>query len=689
MSTKFYYRSTFTGSLDYTPVPSGWSANYKITLSPFDLSKTKGAAAVTHQLLVPYTGQAVWGFWGMFISPPLNGDQTVGGGPITFNTGNYSEYPEYLRFSTNKAKIYVWRPSTGTVVGTVWNRADAWVGPSYPAGVDPITDVTQGTVDASYAIDALDGDVVVVEQWSSSTGQYYNWYAGHMFNGTTENTTENATVTNHASYIIFNETLIFKLVVTAAITNTLVLGTGNVGSVGINKSGSVALTGVEATGGVSRLTGVLPTYLRVYDIAPLPLVMKFSPKIPKWITRFWGPLPSFNFTVPEANADSGNAQGSDGTMAQRHVARVTYIEMQVPEGDERFIVFGNTGNASQTTEGRVSNLGDRGTGNSAVGYVRGVGHGTDVALLGVQGVGGIQSVGEGLAVVLTGVLGTGRFGSILVHGSTVALTGVQGAGAVTTVGTGLLITGVAAAGTVGTVAAIAGTPRTVALTGLQISAIVGSVTKGLLDHLAGVGAVTGVGNLASNTSRKLTTATGYSSVGSMGISPHKTVHLTGNEGLVRQGPLLPRPQLHSVLTGCDPGTLFPAHQNALHGVAGAGQVSTPLPMLQFALEGLEASGGAGNLDSLIDYYRLSEGVEAQAEVGECLPATVVRLFGVGAAALQGSMVGSTAHKWTSLTGVQSGGALGSMRQYQIGRTRYVVVPPDILYRAQELTKRVA
>lgn len=139
---------------------------------------------------------------------PLASNQTVGGGAMILNAAD-SETNTNTNFWTNSLNVYVWRPSTKSVVGYVRDATGASIGGAEPtaAGSIQVTNITGIT---SSAVSAQAGDIVVVEVWARITQGMGTAYGGSFYyDGSTVNTTENAVVTNHASFIEFTENLTF------------------------------------------------------------------------------------------------------------------------------------------------------------------------------------------------------------------------------------------------------------------------------------------------------------------------------------------------------------------------------------------------------------------------------------------------------------------------------------------------
>lgn len=160
---------------------------------------------------------------GMFASNPLNGAQTVGGGTMILNAAD-GESNLNLNFWVNALNVYVWRPSTGTVVGYVRDATNVSLGGTEPTVASTtnayVTNITNIT---STAVAAQDGDVVVAEVWGRFTNGMATSYNGYFYyDGSTVTTAENTLVTNHASFIELTENLTFRgRTIAGALTETV------------------------------------------------------------------------------------------------------------------------------------------------------------------------------------------------------------------------------------------------------------------------------------------------------------------------------------------------------------------------------------------------------------------------------------------------------------------------------------
>jgi hypothetical protein len=211
MATRLYLQATSnllsgtfpTASTSSVGAPS-WSAvgattirmmDYEIGPSMSNLGGTSGAVTTILK-----------GLFGMFVSPPIVGDQTIGGGTWTFNAAD-SESNLAANAWFSMVNVYVWRPSTGSKVGTISDTG------TQSGGLEPLATTIQVSTftRTTSAISALSGDVIMFEAWTShvqgaATARNMRLY----FGGTTVNTTENAVVTNHASFVEMSEEVRFS-----------------------------------------------------------------------------------------------------------------------------------------------------------------------------------------------------------------------------------------------------------------------------------------------------------------------------------------------------------------------------------------------------------------------------------------------------------------------------------------------
>lgn len=165
-----------------------------------------GAAQVSTALAISRDTVNREEFIRFFSSLPLRGAQTVGGGTATLNVAD-SESNAAANFWIDSVNVYVWRPSTGALVGTVRDAVD--LGGTEPTAINS-EQVTTFTFTTS-AVSAADGDVIICEIWADFTqGMSATYTLTFYYDGTTETTVENTIVSNHAAFLELAETLTFQ-----------------------------------------------------------------------------------------------------------------------------------------------------------------------------------------------------------------------------------------------------------------------------------------------------------------------------------------------------------------------------------------------------------------------------------------------------------------------------------------------
>lgn len=197
MATKLYFHaaaSSVGGTLPGAGTQSSFTPNFSDPNASVnrDMSTTPGSAQTSAGVTASYGAVSTLVFLARFISPPLNGAQATSG---TNEIVTISAAADETSLNANRtftaAAIYVWRPSTGARIGFLIDNAVA-------AGTEPGTTETALTkTHACNNVAASNGDVVVVEAWSSGTPSMAasyteNWY----YDGTTE-----ASITSCAAFI--------------------------------------------------------------------------------------------------------------------------------------------------------------------------------------------------------------------------------------------------------------------------------------------------------------------------------------------------------------------------------------------------------------------------------------------------------------------------------------------------------
>lgn len=227
MATRFYlHDATWTpGSGDTAPVPllTGRPVNSAAlvtqapglsTLRKMDTSIGTGpqidAAATTQASTTRQTT-----VYRVFVSPPLQGGFSVPSAASVNYRWNVadSQTNSAAAHIVNCAHVYVYRPSTGAIVGTIGLYTYDG-GPSAPSTTkSPQVSISQNwgyrSADSS-PIAVQDYDVIVVQIAANFTQSMATAYSGSFYyDGNTVNTTENAVVTSHASYLDFDANFSF------------------------------------------------------------------------------------------------------------------------------------------------------------------------------------------------------------------------------------------------------------------------------------------------------------------------------------------------------------------------------------------------------------------------------------------------------------------------------------------------
>jgi hypothetical protein len=204
----------------------------------FTMNSITGTSQVLRSVSGSATVAAQSLFCAFFCSDTFDADQPVGGGNqlVTLNIANREsstsmDFGEDLRTS-----VYVWRPSTGSVVGYV-HDGGAMTGNAEPSNSLAIR-VNQGVVTSTATVMALAGDVLICEVWQQFVQASGVLGAGTIYwDGTIVNTTTNASVSSHASFLDLS-------------ASTLTFGTPPVLSISCSFGQSLAAATQSAAGGV-------------------------------------------------------------------------------------------------------------------------------------------------------------------------------------------------------------------------------------------------------------------------------------------------------------------------------------------------------------------------------------------------------------------------------------------------------
>lgn len=217
MTTKLYFHDASNAAAGTYPAGEQSSATPSWSATGASTLRTMNTTIGTAQTSLSGTSLANTGlqlpFMGHFTSPPLNGDQNVTGS-LRLNVALTQSNTQMNLGQYLSTCLYVWRPSTGALVGKLYEGPGNQIAVSGAAAPSAANTekVDWGSVSgAGTMIAALDGDVLICEVWPAFIqGTAAAYTATFFFDGTTENTTLDATVSNHAAFVEVDENLVFK-----------------------------------------------------------------------------------------------------------------------------------------------------------------------------------------------------------------------------------------------------------------------------------------------------------------------------------------------------------------------------------------------------------------------------------------------------------------------------------------------
>src|SRR6476469_5470739 len=196
MATRLYFHNA-ASSVTGTSIQS---TRTKATATGADTLRTMNTIIGTSQTSMTGNTQAITTaqsmLVGWFCSPPLSGSQLVGATGMVLNCAD-AESNTNANFWVNDVIVYIWRPSTNARIAVFQNTTLAGVSrggtEATAASTEQVTHITG--ISSLGASIAADGDVLIVEVYAYFTQGMATAYTGTMYyDGTTENTTENATV---------------------------------------------------------------------------------------------------------------------------------------------------------------------------------------------------------------------------------------------------------------------------------------------------------------------------------------------------------------------------------------------------------------------------------------------------------------------------------------------------------------
>lgn len=205
MATRLYLHDTVNAlSGTFPTTPQGRAADWMVvggdTLRV--MNTTKGTSQTSRSGTSLPQSTAQFGLLGMWTSPALAAYSTTASLTSIINFAA-AENNAFMDFCEDvRLDLYVWRPSTGSIVGSAATSASTWSGDAEPNAIntEKCEHATRSAFPSSIAIQ--DGDVLIVEVWSRHLQSNSNAHIGTVYyDGTVETTLTNTTVSDHAAFL--------------------------------------------------------------------------------------------------------------------------------------------------------------------------------------------------------------------------------------------------------------------------------------------------------------------------------------------------------------------------------------------------------------------------------------------------------------------------------------------------------
>lgn len=211
MPTRFYFHST-TNSTVGLPTTEQSSLTATLSVDAQTLNRTMNTTIGTGMTSIGTTSASTSSrnlYYTRFVSQPIF-QSSIAANTWTYNFSALQQHAS-ANFPVNgsnqavRVNCYVWRPSTSTKIGTILDGTTAATADENAANINAVKHTTfTGAAVAGTA----SNDVIIFEVWFIITSVTTTTLAKNFFyNGTTVNTTDNNTVSNHASFLETPETL--------------------------------------------------------------------------------------------------------------------------------------------------------------------------------------------------------------------------------------------------------------------------------------------------------------------------------------------------------------------------------------------------------------------------------------------------------------------------------------------------
>ena len=214
MATRLYFHAA-TNALSNLPTTEQSSLTSVKDVDAQTVNRTMDTTIGTSQTSIVLTSNATSSlqdyYFTRFVSPALSGISSITAQTWTYNiatmeSNTSANFPCATQNSV-RTVAYVWRPSSQTKVGNIRDNVSDSTTTEGTASTERSHFVTfAGSLVSSIS----NGDVICFEVWFSITQLIATAYTDTFyFDGTTATTTDNTTVSSHASFLETPQTLTF------------------------------------------------------------------------------------------------------------------------------------------------------------------------------------------------------------------------------------------------------------------------------------------------------------------------------------------------------------------------------------------------------------------------------------------------------------------------------------------------
>jgi hypothetical protein len=203
--------ATFNGtapSVDQSTLTETWHISDYTSLRRMDLTAGTVVASISGPAAAGTTLQT--GLWGVWVSPPLAAGATISAQAMSWGFVTSQSSTSMVWPASYSVCFYLWRPSTGALVGVMKNQNG--IGPVVQSAAGATSTIWTNATTATVSVTALTDDVLVIELWGAHTQTMNGPYTARVdYDGTTAITADGVTNTDARSFVQLNtSTLTFK-----------------------------------------------------------------------------------------------------------------------------------------------------------------------------------------------------------------------------------------------------------------------------------------------------------------------------------------------------------------------------------------------------------------------------------------------------------------------------------------------